>query len=108
MWVANYYTQNETNETLKRCFEGVSFIILSTHPHSKKEAYKVINEKVNHFNIGSLFDEIHATRKYPKSKGEYILQILKNFNISKKNPIYNKNRGDFNFRQNRPLITPLS
>jgi len=70
--------------TLKKLKEkGVITIILSTHPQPKKDAYEILNEKVSYFKISTLFDEIHATREYHKSKGEYILKILKKFNIPK-------------------------
>lgn len=62
---------------------GIMTVVLSTHPHSKKEAYKVIAGKVNHFNLEELFTEIHATRDYHESKGEYIKEILERMNIPK-------------------------
>jgi len=62
---------------------GVVLIILSTHPHPPKEADKIIKGKVKHFNLHKLFDEIHATREYHRSKGEFITKILKRRGISK-------------------------
>lgn len=70
--------------TLKKLKKrGVITVILSTHPHEKDEAYKIINKKVRHFNLEELFTEIHATREYYDSKGEYITEILKRYNIPK-------------------------
>lgn len=62
---------------------GVITILLSTHPHPPKEADSIINNKVKHFKLDNLFDEIHATREYHSSKGEFILKILKKRDIPK-------------------------
>ena len=63
--------------TLKRLKKmGIITILLSTHPHPPKEADYRINHKVTHFKLASLFDEIHATREFHGSKGEFILKIL--------------------------------
>ena len=70
--------------TLKKLKElGVITVVLSTHPHEKVEAYKRINKKVRYFNLQEIFTEVHATREYYESKGEYITEILKRFNIPK-------------------------
>lgn len=70
--------------TLKKLKKlGVITIILSTHPHEIDEAYKRINKKVKHFNLEELFTEVHATREYHESKGEYITEILRRLNIPK-------------------------
>lgn len=70
--------------TLKKLKKlGVITVILSTHPHEKVEAYKLINKKVTHFNLEELFTEVHATREYHASKGEYIAEILKRLKIPK-------------------------
>lgn len=70
--------------TLKKLKKaGIITVLLSTHPHSPKEAASIINHKVSHFKLEGLFDEIHATREYYSSKGEFIIAILKNRGISK-------------------------
>ncbi len=74
-------TTLETVLELKRL--GVITVILSTHPHPPKEADALINHKVKHFMLDELFDEVHATREYHGSKGEFILKILKERKISK-------------------------
>ena len=56
---------------------GIVTVILSTHPHPKQEAYGIINHKVRYFELDGLFDEVHATREYHASKGEYMTRILK-------------------------------
>lgn len=62
---------------------GVITVLLSTHPHPPKEADSIINHKVAHFMLNNLFDEIHATREYHGSKGEFIVKILKKRGIPK-------------------------
>lgn len=62
---------------------GVITVLLSTHPHPPKEADSIINHKVSHFKLHTLFDEIHATREYHGSKGEFIVKILKKRSIPK-------------------------
>jgi len=58
-------------------------VILSTHPHSPKEADVIIKYKIKHFKLEELFDEVHATRVYPGSKGEFVLKILRQRKIPK-------------------------
>lgn len=71
-------------KTLKKLNKvGIITILLSTHPHEIKEAYRVMNKKVDYFKLKKLFTEIHATREYHKSKGEYIVEILKRLKIPK-------------------------
>ena len=70
--------------TLKKLKKmGVITVLLSTHPHPPKEADSIINHKISHFNLGDLFDEIHATREYHGSKGEFVVKILKERSIPK-------------------------
>lgn len=63
---------------------GVLLVVLSTHPHSPEDASRLIREKVNHFELDHLFDEVHATRPYENSKGEFMVEILKRRKIPKK------------------------
>lgn len=70
-----------TLSRLKRM--GIITVLLSTHPHPPKEADARINHKVKHFKLNALFDEIHATREYHGSKGEFIVKILKKRKIPK-------------------------
>ena len=74
-----------TLQTIKKLKKkGIILVILSTHPHPPKEADVVINQRIKHFKLGKLFNEVHATRKYHGSKGKHILRILKKYNIPKK------------------------
>ena len=74
-----------TLSTLKKLRKkGILTIILSTHPHLKKEADIILNKKITHFNLNNLFDEIHTARKYESSKGQTIQRILKRKKIPKK------------------------
>lgn len=71
-------------ETLKLLREhGIITVILSTHPHEAEEAARRLSEKVQHFELAELFDEIYATAEYPEAKGEKILEILKRHNLTK-------------------------
>lgn len=74
-------TVESTLRKLKKM--GIITVILSTHPHEKVEAYRLLNKKVKYFKLEDLFTEVHATREYHQSKGEYILEILKRLNIPK-------------------------
>lgn len=70
--------------TLKKLKKkGVTIVLLSTHPHPPEEADSIINHKVEHFKLAELFDEIHATREYHSSKGEFIERILKKRQLPK-------------------------
>ena len=70
--------------TLKKLKKiGIITVLLSTHPHPPKEADAIINHKTKHFKLDELFDEIHATREYHGSKGEFIEKILKERKLSK-------------------------
>lgn len=62
---------------------GVITIILSTHPQTPKEADTIIHHKIKYFGLDKLFDEVHATRKPPESKAEFMLNILKKRKIPK-------------------------
>ena len=64
-----------TAEKLKKM--DIITVLLSTHPHPPEEADSIINHKVKHFKLNKFFNEIHATRKYHGSKGEFIAGILK-------------------------------
>ena len=70
-----------TIEKLKRM--GIITVVLSTHPHPPKEADAIIKHKIKHFELEELFDEVHATRVDPVSKGELMLKILKKRKIPK-------------------------
>ena len=63
--------------------QGIITVVLSTHPHTKEEAYVIIRHKVRYFRLEALFDEVHATREYHASKGEYMVRILKQRGIPK-------------------------
>lgn len=74
-----------TLETLNQLkAQGIKLVILSTHPQPAEEASLVIQNKVHHFSVHGLFDEIHATRPYEASKGEFMVEILARKKIPKK------------------------
>ena len=62
---------------------GHIIVILSTHPQEVEEAYRILRNKVAHFKLTDLFTEVHATRHYHASKGEYMVEILKRLKIPK-------------------------
>lgn len=75
-----------TLKTIKKLKEkDILTVIISTHPHPPKEADAVLNQKIKHFKLEGLFDEILATRDKGlyKHKGRAILKILKKRNIPK-------------------------
>lgn len=65
----------ETLEKLKE--RGIILVLISTHPHPQKIADTILKNKVQHFNLENLFDEICTARDYPDGKGEIISNILK-------------------------------
>lgn len=73
-----------TVATLKKLRKlGLILILLSTHPHTSKEADIVLKKKVIHLKLDGLFDEFYSSRDYPEGKGELIVKILKKKNIPK-------------------------
>ncbi len=70
--------------TLKKLKKlGLVLILISTHPHPKKEADILLKEKVNHFKLESIFDEFYTSRDYHEGKGEIIQKLLKQKHIPK-------------------------
>ena len=63
--------------------QGIILVILSTHPHAPEEADALIKRKIKHFQLYDIFDEVHATREYHGSKGEFMLKILRERGIPK-------------------------
>lgn len=66
---------------LKRA--GKLLALISTHPHTRREADLLLGGKVRHLKLGGIFDEVHSSRNYPKGKGEKILQVLRRRKIPK-------------------------
>ena len=62
---------------------GIITIILSTNPSPPKIADIYLKNKVKHFKLNDLFDEVHATRPKQESKGQFIKRILKRRKIPK-------------------------
>jgi len=77
-----------TLSTLKKLKSlRIIMVILSTSPHPTKKAHKILKKKVTHFNLEEFFDEVHATKEIPSSKGEYIEKILKERGLSKQSAL---------------------
>jgi FMN phosphatase YigB (HAD superfamily) len=62
---------------------GIILVLLSTHPHSPKEADIILKGKVKHFKLEGLFDHFYTSRDNPKGKGEMILKVLRKEQIPK-------------------------
>lgn len=62
---------------------GIMTVILSTHPHEPEEALRRLDEKVRHFALSELFDQVVATAEYPEAKPEKMLEVLVRLNLSK-------------------------
>jgi FMN phosphatase YigB (HAD superfamily) len=74
--------------TLKKLISmGIILVILSTHPHPPRKAGDLIKDKVKHFQLKGLFSEVHATREYHGSKGEFMVNILKRRGFHKKHAL---------------------
>jgi magnesium-dependent phosphatase-1 len=56
---------------------GVITVLLSSNPKPPKEANEIIQQRVRHFELENLFDEVYATRAHHASKGKFIVKILK-------------------------------
>lgn len=86
--IKNHFTHLMLTPTVERTLRelkrrGVMTIVLSTHPHEPREAQEIIEKKVRHFKLDSLFTEVHSTREYHSSKGEFIVEILNRLHIPK-------------------------
>jgi FMN phosphatase YigB (HAD superfamily) len=62
-------------------------VILSTSPYESQKAHGILMKKVRYFNLENIFDEVHATKEIPSSKGEFIEEILKKNSIPKKSAL---------------------
>ena len=88
-----------TLSTIKKLrAKGIILVILSTNPHPPEEADAILKKKVRHFDLHQLFDEIHATRPYPESKGEMMLKVLKRRKIPKSKALMVGDKYDWDYR----------
>ena len=62
---------------------GIITVILSTNPSPPKIADIYLKDKVKHFKLDKLFDEVYATRPKHESKGHFIEKILTKRKIPK-------------------------
>lgn len=62
---------------------GIINAIISTHPHSAKDADAILKDKVHHFGLETLVNEVHAARNVPTGKGVVIARILKRLKLPK-------------------------
>lgn len=68
-------------KTIKK--KKIITIILSTHPEAGKSADEFLKRNVKYLGIYEYFDEIHTTEPEHKSKGEFIVKILKERGLAK-------------------------
>lgn len=66
---------------------GIKMVLLSTHPHSPKEATKLLKSKVKKFDISNFFDDYHASKDSPDEKGKLMEKILRAKGIPKSNAL---------------------
>lgn len=62
---------------------GVYTVVISTHPHHAKTADALLQEKVRHFGLEKLLDEVHSARNVPTGKGVVIARVLKRLKLPK-------------------------
>lgn len=89
-------TARETLEELRA--RGKQLVLLSTHPHEPEEAHRLLMQKAEHFQLGSLFDEIHAARPYAASKGEIMRAVLERRGIAKECALMVGDTYDWDFK----------
>lgn len=91
----------ETLEALKQ--KGLILVLISTHPHSKKEADRLLEEKVVYFRLGKYFEAVYTARHYPGGKGEVIARVLKQLRIPKSHAMMIGDSYRFDYRSARDL-----
>ena len=62
---------------------GIILGMISTHPHSKKEADKILKSKIEYFKLHDIFDIFVSAPEYPEGKGEVLVKILQHYKIPK-------------------------
>lgn len=62
-------------------------VVVSTHPQKPKVADVILREKVTHFGLEDLFDEVHTARNVVTGKGDVIVKVLERLGIPKKSAI---------------------
>ena len=62
---------------------GITLGLISTHPHLKEEADKLLKSKIEHFKLQDIFDIFASAPEYPEGKGEVLVKILQQYKITK-------------------------
>lgn len=62
---------------------GIKMVVLSASPLPPREAQKRLRGTLKKFGILHFFNEVHATKPYIESKGEYMLKIIKKYGLKK-------------------------
>jgi len=76
-------TPNAKEALRKLKSRGVYIVVVSTHPHHKDVAEKILAEKVSYFGLGELIDEAHSSLDVPDGKGMVIEEVLKRKGLPK-------------------------
>lgn len=61
----------------------IILVLLSTHPHSPREADVLLKSKVKHLRLENIFDDVYTSRNKQEGKGNEIVKILQKKNIPK-------------------------
>lgn len=62
---------------------GIVLVLLSTYPHSPKQADILQKTKIKHFKLQEIFDDFYTSRDKREGKGEAIVRILRKKHIPK-------------------------
>ena len=81
--------------------QGFLIGLLSASPRQPAHANRVLREKVAHFELDGLFDEIHATQRYQACKGDYIVEILARRGLPKQRALMVGDNYDWDYRSAR-------
>jgi HAD superfamily phosphatase (TIGR01681 family) len=66
---------------------GLLLVVLSTNPHTVKEADRRMAEKVSHFKLSHFFDVVLTARNKPVGKGQAMMRCLRKMHIPKSQAI---------------------
>lgn len=80
---------------------GVILVVLSTHPQALLDSSAVIHGKLKHLKLAHFFDEVHATKEYFSSKGQFMVKILKKYGIPKSQALMVGDKYDWDYKPAR-------
>ena|SRR3989338_1626815 len=74
---------NAVNTLSKLKKMGLKMVVLSVSPLPPRKAKERLAGNLEHFGILKYFDQVYATKKYPESKGEHMLKVIKGYGFKK-------------------------